>query len=70
MCIPVNIIMIHVHIHLTFSEILFNGYLVMAPDGWTNGRTETHTKGWDRHGLNYIPLPSAGGLTSVVLLYI
>ena len=36
-----------------FYEIPFSGYVEMAPDGRTEGRT-------DGHGQTYIPPPSAG----------
>ena len=37
---------------LDAHQRLISGYLVMAPDGRTNGRT-------DGHGQNYIPPPSS-----------
>ena len=46
-------IIIVIHIQYKFHEIPFVSYLVMAPDGRTDGRT-------DGHGQTYIPPPSAG----------
>ena len=47
--LDVHHIIIVIHIQYKFHEIPFSGYLVMAPDGRTDG-----------HGQNYIP-PAFGG---------
>ena len=50
------------HILYKFHEIAFSGYLVMAPDRGTEGRTDRRTEEVrkDGHGQTYISPPSAG----------
>ena len=36
-----------IHIQCKFHEIPFSGYLVMATDGWTEGRTKLYLSAFD-----------------------